>query len=163
MSITWRCASSLCFVVSAAVHARAQDSAFTHRAVMVPMRDGVMLNTRIFVPTHTAGAPLPFLFVRTPYGIDGATPAGLARSQKELMADGYIVVLQDIRGRYRSGGQFVMQRPLRANRGDPKAIDESTDAYDTIEWLLTNVELRFRIRRDDGNVEGERAVHVRHL
>ena len=56
-----------------------------------------------------------------------------------MTRDGYIFVFQDIRGKFKSEGQFVMQRPPRANRGDATAIDESTDAYDTIAWLLTQV------------------------
>ncbi|MFN9958020.1 MAG: CocE/NonD family hydrolase, partial [bacterium] len=74
------------------------------------------------------------LFVRTPSGIDGATPASIEAQYGFMAHDGrtpgYIFVLQDIRGKFRSEGQFVMQRPPRANRADPKAIDESTDAYD---------------------------------
>ena len=62
----------------------------------------------------------------------------LNSSYAELVDDGYIFVLQDIRGRFGSGGEFVMLRNPR-NKRDPKAIDESTDTYDTIEWLLKNV------------------------
>jgi putative CocE/NonD family hydrolase len=104
---------------------------------MVPMRDGVRLNTEIYIPRHVT-APLPILMTRTPYGI-GHDAAGfsrsLATSYRELARDGYIFVWQDIRGRFKSEGQFVMLRPPR-DRSDPKAIDESTDTYDTIEWLL---------------------------
>src|SRR5262249_44516009 len=81
---------------------------------MVPMRDGVKLNTDVYVPKNSNG-PLPFIFSRTPYGIDGGG-ANLNTSYKELAEEGYIFVLQDIRGRYKSEGQFVMQRPPR----DPK-------------------------------------------
>ncbi|MGH7618344.1 MAG: CocE/NonD family hydrolase, partial [Gemmatimonadaceae bacterium] len=80
----------------------------------------------------------PFILTRTPYGIAGASRA-FRTSYAELADEGYIFVLQDIRGRYTSEGQFVMLRPLRANRNDPKAIDEATDTYDTIDWLLKNV------------------------
>jgi len=84
---------------------------------------------------------LPFLIHRTPYG-PGLDPQGfrlaLAGIYAELAEEGYIFVFQDIRGRYKSEGQFVMMRPPRV-KSDQKAIDESTDAYDTIEWLLKNV------------------------
>jgi uncharacterized protein len=113
--------------------ARACDS----REAMIPARDGVRLHTRIFVPKHAAGS-LPFLLTRTPYGVDGSD-ADLAGSLRELSDAGYIFVFQDIRGRYKSEGTFVMVRPAR-DPSDPKAIDEGTDTYDTIEWLLKNVQ-----------------------
>ena len=100
------------------------------------MRDGVLLHTTIYAPKNARG-PLPVIFKRTPYGIDGAASA-FGGSLKELADDGYIFVFQDIRGRYRSGGQFVMQRPPRL-KDVPQEIDESTDAYDTIDWILANV------------------------
>jgi putative CocE/NonD family hydrolase len=113
---------------------------FEKREAMIPMRDGVRLNAEIYVPKN-ARDPLPFLLTRTPYGIGhdakGFNPA-LRSSYKELTDDGYIFVFQDIRGRYKSEGQFVMMRPPR-DKGDPKAIDESTDTFDSIEWLLKNV------------------------
>lgn len=109
---------------------------FDHRNVMIAMRDGVRLNTDIYVPKNHAGA-LPMLMSRTPYGIDGAA-GRFTVAYKELVDDGYIFVFQDIRGRYQSEGRFVMQRPAR-NHADAKAIDEASDAYDTIDWLLKNV------------------------
>ena len=105
--------------------------------VMIVARDGVRLHTRIFVP-QGATVPLPFIFTRTPYGIQGAASSFGGRF-KELADDGYIFVFQDIRGRYRSEGAFVMQRPARDPK-DSKAIDEGTDTWDTIEWLLKNVQ-----------------------
>ena len=104
---------------------------------MVPMRDGVKLHTIIYAPKSRTG-PLPILFNRTPYGIDGmfrAFPSGIL---KELIDDGYIFAFQDIRGRFKSEGQFVMLRPLR-EPGNAKAIDETTDTYDSIEWMTKNV------------------------
>ncbi|MGD1008839.1 MAG: CocE/NonD family hydrolase [Candidatus Aminicenantales bacterium] len=110
---------------------------FTATRAMIPMRDGVKLHTAIFTPKK-AQAPLPFLLMRTPYGAP-SSPLPLAfEPYKELVEEGYIFVFQDIRGRYQSEGRFVMQRPPR-DRSDPRAIDESTDAYDTVEWLLKNV------------------------
>jgi len=103
---------------------------------MVPMRDGVKLHTKIFVPTDRK-EPLPFLFLRTPYGIGNAAEQLDSRFTR-LAADGYIFVFQDIRGKFGSEGVFIMQRPARAP-GDTKTIDEGTDTYDTIDWLLGNV------------------------
>jgi len=110
---------------------------FTTVEAMVPMRDGVRLHTVVFSPKSAAG-PLPFLFMRTPYGVPGSPKALADGTYDELVAEGYIFVFQDIRGRYGSEGTFVMQRPPR-DRRDPRAIDESTDAYDTIDWLLKDV------------------------
>jgi putative CocE/NonD family hydrolase len=109
---------------------------FTRTEAMVPMRDGARLHTVIFVP-RGAREPLPILFERTPYG--ALNDENKLRGRYwHLIADGYIFAFQDIRGRFRSEGQFVMVRQVR-DRSDPKAIDESTDAYDTIQWLLDNV------------------------
>ncbi|MCJ7486193.1 MAG: CocE/NonD family hydrolase [Candidatus Aminicenantes bacterium] len=110
---------------------------FSETRAMIAMRDGVKLNTVIFVPKNAAPA-LPFLIMRTPYGAPESPRPLTSESYKELVDEGYIFVYQDIRGRYKSEGQFVMQRPPRDKR-DPRAIDESTDAYDTVEWLLKNV------------------------
>lgn len=103
---------------------------------MIPMRDGVKLHTRIFVPAG-AGAALPVLFLRTPYGIDDSADA-LATRYRELADDGYIFAFQDIRGKFGSEGQFVMMRPPR-RAGDAHDIDEATDAWDSIAWLLAHV------------------------
>jgi hypothetical protein len=102
--------------------------------VMIPMRDDVKLHTMILVP-KVMTENLPIVMLRTPYGIQGGE-----RSLRGnvLAEEGYIFAFQDIRGRFASEGQFEMLRPMRDKR-DPKAIDESTDAYDTIEWLLENV------------------------
>ena len=109
---------------------------FAKTEVMVPVRDGVKLHTVVFAP-RGAHEPLPMLFVRTPYGALDEENAVRTR-YPHLVADGYIFAFQDIRGRFKSDGKFVMQRPPR-DRKDAKAIDESTDAYDTIAWLLANV------------------------
>ena len=107
--------------------------------VMIPMRDGLRLHTEIYTPRDAAG-PLPFLLTRTPYGLGdtGDAPTPLFRLYREMLAEGYIFVFQDIRGRYKSEGQFVMQRPPR-DPADARGIDEATDTYDTIDWLLKNV------------------------
>ncbi len=106
--------------------------------VMIPARDGVKLHTLIFAPKNPSGK-LPFLIERSPYGFDnGRAERTLATRYKELADEGFIFVLQDIRGRYQSEGQFVMQRPVR-DPSQPNSIDEGTDTYDTIAWLLKNV------------------------
>ena len=105
--------------------------------VMIPMRDGVKLHAVILKPADIAG-PLPFLIQRTPYGVDGTNRASFFGGRPELARAGYICVDEDIRGRFKSEGEFVMSRPL-ADHHDPKAVDESTDTYDTVAWLLTNV------------------------
>ncbi len=113
-----------------------EASRFDVTDVMIPARDGVRLHTRIFVPKGST-TPLPFIFQRTPYGVDSAEDRFLV-SLKELADERYIFVFQDIRGRYKSEGTFVMQRPAR-DPNDTRAIDEGTDTYDTIDWLLKNV------------------------
>ncbi len=112
------------------------DDRFTVMDTLIPTRDGVRLHTKILVPKNQSG-PLPFVMKRTPYGIEG-WQGNFVAYFKDLADEGYIFVFQDIRGRYRSEGTFVMQRPARAP-GDTKAIDEGTDTYDTIEWLLQHV------------------------
>jgi putative CocE/NonD family hydrolase len=106
---------------------------------MIPMRDGVRLHTEIYRPKNGKEA-LPFLLERTPYGThdDDHGYAMMLNFYKELIEDGYILVIQDIRGRFKSEGQFVMLRNPR-DKDDTKAIDESTDTYDTVDWLLKNV------------------------
>jgi putative CocE/NonD family hydrolase len=104
---------------------------------MIPMRDGVKLHTVVLTPADIT-MPLPFLIQRTPYGVDGTNRASFSGNRPELARDGYIYVAQDIRGRFKSEGEFVMSRP-QADHRDPKAIDESTDAYDTVDWLIKNV------------------------
>ena len=109
---------------------------FIVQDVMIPARDGVRLHTRIFVPKNHNG-PLPFLMRRTPYGIAG-TAGAFERAYQSLADEGYIFVFQDLRGKFGSEGRFVMQRPARAP-GDTTSLDEGTDTWDTIEWLLKNV------------------------
>jgi hypothetical protein len=104
---------------------------------MIPMRDGVKLYTVILKPADIK-TPLPFLIQRTPYGVEGVNRALFFSVRPDLARDGYIYVAQDIRGRYKSESEFIMSRPMADHR-DPKATDESTDAYDTVAWLLANV------------------------
>lgn len=120
-----------------AVHAQESDPVFDATEAMIPMRDGVKLYTQVYSP-RVRNEPLPFLLLRTPYGTGRLDSSRIANSQTELTAEGFIIVVQDIRGRFKSEGQFVMLRQPRESK-DAQAIDESTDAYDTIEWLLKNV------------------------
>jgi putative CocE/NonD family hydrolase len=106
--------------------------------VMIPARDGIKLHALIFSPKNASGK-LPFLIERSPYGFDnGRGERSLTNRYKELADEGFIFVFEDIRGRYGSDGQFVMERPVR-DRSVPNSIDEGTDTYDTIDWLLKNV------------------------
>ena len=124
---------AIIWVASAA--ATVAQPVFTRTEAMVQMRDGVKLYTQVYTPTR-ATEPVPMLLLRTPYGIGDATSEQLAAAVAELTD--YIIVRQDIRGRFKSEGQFVMLRQPR-DPADKKAIDEGTDTYDTIEWLLKNV------------------------
>jgi putative CocE/NonD family hydrolase len=109
----------------------------------IPMRDGVKLHTAVYVPRETpAGQQYPFLMQRTcysvaPYGED-RYPAQLGPS-RTLMQDKYIFVYQDVRGRYLSEGTWTNMTPHVPNKTKPTDVDEASDMYDTIEWLLKNV------------------------
>jgi hypothetical protein len=107
------------------------------RMAMIPTRDGARLHTFVYRPVNHSEA-LPFIMLRTPYGIAHSPARFLATYLKELAAEGYIFVFQDIRGRYDSEGQFVMNRPLHDPQ-DAHGVDESTDTWDTVDWLLKNV------------------------
>ena len=112
---------------------------FDKREVMIPVRDGVRLHTEIYRPKGAKQA-LPMLLDRTPYGIS-APDKGMSRNlyrYEDMFADGYIFVFQDIRGRYGSEGKFEMLRTA-PDPGDAKQVTESTDTYDTIDWLIKNV------------------------
>ena len=138
------------FVVLCAVAlpaAVAQDSfsvrdAYTKHEYMIPMRDGVRLFTAVYVPKDTTTTH-PILMTRSPYssGPYGANvyPAWSGNLRNKFFREGYIMVFQDVRGRYMSEGEFVDVRPYIPNKKGPKDIDESSDAYDTIDWLIKNV------------------------
>ncbi len=111
---------------------------FNRQEIMIPMRDGVHLQTVIFTPKQ-ASEPLPFLIARTPYGVPASEDRMVnAGNYDELIADGYIFVFQNIRGRFKSEGSFVMTRGPR-DRNVPNSVDEATDAYDTVDWLVKNI------------------------
>src|SRR5207244_6318043 len=110
--------------------------AFTFQEVMIPVRDGVHLQTAILTPTNQTG-PLPILFRRTPYGVPSQAPAEMPVALKEFAQDGYIFVIQNLRGRFKSEGTFLLSSQV--NLADPKSTNETTDAYDSIDWLVKNV------------------------
>jgi putative CocE/NonD family hydrolase len=112
---------------------------YLRQEATIPMRDGVHLHAVILRPAQLeAGETLPFLMDRTPYGVEDADSSSVNESLPELAASGYIFVFEDIRGRYGSGGKFVMNRPIVAH-ASPNDVDETTDTHDTIDWLLKNV------------------------
>ncbi len=112
---------------------------FTRTVVMVPMRDGIRLHTEVYQPRNQTG-DLPVILERTPYGLkpDDNGFSTRIRKFRELVKDGYIFVFQDIRGRFDSEGEYVSLGPVRHHL-DPEATDDSTDAWDTIEWIVNNV------------------------
>ena len=113
------------------------EDKYDRKEVMIPMRDGIKLHAVIFTPKNQT-EKLPFLMLRTPYGVNGYRSPEKMGYEKDMAEDGYIFVFEDIRGRYLSEGKYEMMRMSR-NKKDPKAIDESSDTYDTIDWLLKNV------------------------
>ena len=120
---------------------------YARREVMIRMRDGVCLNTVILVPKGAKGAPI--LLTRTPYDAKkltshaksahlGRALQGYDNATDVIVEGGYIRVVQDVRGKYGSEGDYVMTRPLRGP-WNPTAVDHATDTYDTIDWLVKNV------------------------
>src|SRR5215469_11630791 len=129
-------ACSFFFSIALAAQQPAAAPIFSYQEVMVPVRDGVHLQTVILTPVN-ASEPLPILLERTPYGVPDKAPAEIPPRWKELIEDGYIFVLQNLRGRFKSEGVFNLTSQV--NLTDPKATSETTDAYDTIDWLVKNV------------------------
>jgi putative CocE/NonD family hydrolase len=114
---------------------------YTRQEAMLPMRDGLQLHAVILSPADQRDVPpagLPFLLARTPYGVDDFDSESVNQDKPELAASGYIFVYEDIRGRYQSEGRFVMNRPIVPHNSNAD-VDETTDARDTIDWLLKNV------------------------
>ncbi|HET7536675.1 MAG TPA: CocE/NonD family hydrolase, partial [Candidatus Didemnitutus sp.] len=117
---------------------------YIKREVMIPMRDGVKLYTVIVIPKGAKSAPI--ILTRTPYEAAKRTArnksphmlATLPQGDEVFVRDGYIRVFQDVRGKYKSEGEYVMTRPPRGPLNDSK-VDHTTDAWDTIDWLVKNV------------------------
>jgi uncharacterized protein len=118
-------------------YAQADAPTYESREVMITMRDGIRLNTKIWTPVNSK-EPLPILFIRSPYGVSERPSPGKNPFVEDLAKDGYIFVYQDIRGRYKSEGQFEMLRNQR-EKTQKGSIDESTDTYDAIDWIVNNV------------------------
>lgn len=110
---------------------------YSREDVMIPMRDGIRLFTVIYIPKDIK-EPLPFLLLRTPYGVSNKPSPNQIQYVSDMALEGYIFVYQDIRGRYKSEGKFELQDLFKENK-DATTTDESTDAYDSIEWLLKNI------------------------
>jgi uncharacterized protein len=126
------CATAVGFVAPQ----RGQNPAFTYKKLMVPVRDGVRLETVILAPADTS-RPLPILLRRTPYGVPANADVMRNVALKPLIRDGYIFVVQNLRGRFGSEGTFELSS--QADLENPKATSETTDAYDSIDWLVKNV------------------------
>jgi len=120
---------------------------YARRDVMIPMRDGVKLHTVILVPKGARRAPM--LLTRTPYDATALTShapsahlasilEGYDNAVEVIVEGGYIRVVQDVRGKHGSEGDYVMNRPLRGAL-NPTSVDHATDTYDTIDWLVKNV------------------------
>ena len=122
---------------TAGVPAKDTRVPFKRTEAMIRMRDGVKLFTVILAPDGQT-ENLPIYMERTPYGVAGWDSDRLNSTKPELVKDRYIFVFQDIRGRQNSEGVFEMLRPPRG-KNDPRSIDESTDTYDTIDFLVKNV------------------------
>src|ERR1700678_4077208 len=120
---------------------------YLRREVMIPMRDGVKLHTVILVPKGAKGAPI--LLTRTPYDASALTThetsshlgpslQGYDNATEVILEGGYIRVVQDVRGKYGSEGDYIMNRPLHGPL-NPTPVDHATDTYDTIDWLVKNI------------------------
>src|SRR5689334_13269510 len=120
---------------------------YVRRDVMIPMRDGVKLHTVILIPKGAKGAPI--LLTRTPYNATALTThsdssnlsmalEGYDNATDVIVEGGYIRVVQDVRGKYGSEGDYVMNRPLHGPL-NPTTVDHATDTYDTIDWLVKNI------------------------
>jgi len=108
----------------------------------IPMRDGIKLFTSIYIPKDTTERH-PILMTRTPYscapyGLD-KWPNAAAGFQRYYYREGYIIVTQDVRGRWMSEGQFVDVRPFIKDKKSNTDVDEASDTYDAIDWLIKNL------------------------
>ncbi len=114
---------------------------YTKHEFRIRMRDGVSLFTAVYTPKDTSRA-YPIMMERTPYSVE---PYGIDNYPRSLgpsaafQEEGFIFVYQDVRGRYLSEGAFIEETPHRPGKRTPKEVDESSDTYDTVEWLLKNI------------------------
>lgn len=116
---------------------------YTKKEISIPMRDGVKLFTAVYAPKNNAEKH-PFLMIRTPYS---CAPYGENNYQsrlwlfhwREFLKEGYIIVIQDVRGRWMSEGTFMDVRPFNPNKKKKTDIDEASDTYDAVDWLVKNI------------------------
>jgi putative CocE/NonD family hydrolase len=143
---------------------RADSFDYVKREETVPMRDGVKLRTFILVPKAATNAPM--LLTRTPYNASARVlrfnsphlAAAVPQMDDTAVAAGYIIVFQDVRGKYGSEGEYVMTRPLKGSL-NPTEVDHATDTYDTIAWLVQHVsESNGRVGTIGGSYEGYTTV-----
>jgi uncharacterized protein len=107
----------------------------------IPMRDGIKLFTSVYTPKDTS-KDYPVLMVRTPYDVGPYGEDNYPRSfgvPEEMTEDGYIFVFQDVRGRYMSEGHYINMRPYIPDKKTKNDVDESSDTYDTVDWLVNNI------------------------
>ena len=142
-----RCLAAVALVVCASHRELPAQDAFVlkdhyvKRDYMVPMRDGVKLFTIVYTPRDTTRS-YPIMLFRTPYSIPPYEPDAYRRvlgPSAEFDRDGYIFVFQDVRGKFRSEGEFEVMKPFKPVKRTPKDVDESSDTYDAIEWSLKNL------------------------
>ncbi len=136
---------ALCFFCVLAVYAQDLtylEKHYTKKEFKIPMRDGIKLFTAVYSPKDTT-TTYPFLIRRTPYSVgaygEDQYVKTRTKSWHHLVEEGYIIVFQDVRGRFMSEGEFVNMRPYIANKKDKNDVDESSDTYDTIEWLVNHI------------------------
>jgi len=114
---------------------------YTKMEYMIPMRDGVKLYTQVYIPKDES-QKYPFLLIRTPYSIGYYGADNYRRilgSNNNYSREGFIFVYQDVRGKFKSEGKFIVMKPHKTVKRSLQDTDESSDTYDTIEWLLKNI------------------------
>ena len=135
-----------CLLLNLCIAQTDRISLYKKTSFMIPMRDGIKLHTVIFSPMGASNA-LPVLLQRTPYGAIGSNAAddssisveAFGNYYSSMLKEGYFIVFQDIRGKYKSEGKMEIHQPL-IHATQKGAIDESTDTWDTVDWLIKNVE-----------------------
>ena len=135
-----------CLLLNLCIAQTDRISLYKKTSFMIPMRDGIKLHTVIFSPMGASNA-LPVLLQRTPYGAIGSNAPddssisveAFGNYYSSMLKEGYFIVFQDIRGKYKSEGKMEIHQPL-IHATQKGAIDESTDTWDTVDWLIKNVE-----------------------
>src|ERR1700730_4527805 len=119
-------------------------SLYHKSSLVIPMRDGISLYSIVLAPLQKRNLALPILLKRTPYGVDNQFPDSIIDLFNypifsAMAQEGYIFVFQDVRGKYKSEGYMEINQPITSQAGI-SSVDESTDTYDTIDWLIKNIE-----------------------